>query len=108
VFTAGMLAPAGSTILHWNAGETTVKTVTVSAPRDFVIQGAHYGYLNSSVAAGDKLTGTITGLTGRGDEFDDSAAAFTTANGGLRGYVVRIVAGQGAGQERYIWSNTAT
>ena len=104
----GSSAAAASTLdLVFTTGDwATVRTVRVSAAYDAAVEGTHIGTVTATVTSADSSTGTVTGGTGRADEFVVSGAAFVPNS--LRGYLVRIVFGTGAGQFRSVWDNTAT
>ena len=100
------VAPAGPVFtVVFAAGDVAPKTVTVKGRPDATVEGFHFGYVDHAVAANDTFTGTVAGSTGRMDEF---YAAVAVADGQLRGMLVRIVSGAGAGQIRPIWTNANT
>ena len=84
---------------------STPVTIEVTGRYDGKVEGQHAGRIDTTVTGGDAYDGQVTGGTGRDDEFVVAGTPFTP--GTLRGYQVRIVGGTGAGQVRYVWSNTA-
>ncbi len=94
--------------LVFAAGDGAARTVRVRALDDAVVQGGHAGAITATVSSADVWSGTVGTPTvdaaGRNDALS-STGAFGTRN--LKGYLVRLVSGAGAGQVRRIWSNTA-
>ncbi len=94
--------------LVFAAGDAAEKTVTVKGRLDSVVEGFHFGNIDHKVASTDTFTGSVVATTGRMDEFYALLANVPVANGGLRGMLVKITAGTGAGQVRPIWTNAQT
>ena len=73
------------------------------AADDAVREGFHFGYVGHALTSRDAFAGAVTAQSGRGST---RVVAQSFAADDLRGYIVRIVAGTGAGQWRYIRPNT--
>ena len=79
--------------------------MTVRPLADGVVEGFHYAYVSHVVASSDDAGGLAQPGTGR---FDEIVVEQAFATDDLRGYLVRIVGGTGAGQYRYIASNSGS
>ena len=100
------VAPAATLDLVFTTGDwTTARVIRVTAAYDTVVEGTSIATVAATATSGDTVTGSVTSGTGRTDELVAAGAPFVP--NALRGYVVRIVSGTGAGQYRYIWANTA-
>ena len=100
------LAPAATlTLTFTTANWDALRTIRVTAIGDGVVEGQHVTLLATTVTSGDTTTGTVSGGTGRADEFTVAGSPFTAHS--LRGLQVRITGGTGAGQVRTIWDNLA-
>ena len=82
-----------------------MRTILVTAVGDGVVEGQHVVIVGTAVTSNDATSGTVLGTTGRADEFTVAGSPFTAHT--LRGYLVRITSGTGAGQVRTIWDNLA-
>ncbi len=90
-------------VLTFAAGSSTlVQSVTVWAPKDGVVEGSHFSYVTTSVSGDNVYTGTATGTSRSVNQLLVADAASLP---NLRGYLVKIVAGRGAGQTRYVYNN---
>ena len=100
------LAPATTlTLTFTTANWDALRTIRVVAVGDGVVEGQHVARISTVVTSTDAIAGTVGGGTGRADEFTVAGSPFTPMT--LRGYLVRITGGTGAGQVRSIWTNLA-
>ena len=108
VTAPGQVLVGPSTLTFTPGDWNTPKFVTVSALDDGVVQGFYYAYVDTAVTSNDVISGTVTGLTGRQDEFVVASAPFPATTDALHGYLVRFTSGRNAGQVRHIWGSSAT
>jgi Ca2+-binding RTX toxin-like protein len=80
-------------------------TVHVQAVDDDVVEGFRFSEIRHTLTTSDAFSGSVDAASARRDELL-AADADAFADLDLRGYLVRIVSGTGAGQQRYIRSNT--
>ena len=108
VTAPGQVLVGPSTLTFTPGDWNTPKFVTVSALDDGGVQGFYYAYVDTAVTSNDVISGTVTGLTGRQDEFVVASAPFPATTDALHGYLVRFTSGRNAGQVRHIWGSSAT
>ncbi|MCU1507720.1 MAG: hypothetical protein JWP05_2689, partial [Microbacteriaceae bacterium] len=82
------------------------RTIQVRATDDTAIEGQQVQGITAVVTSVDRIIGTVGGAGGLASEF--SFAGMTAAAGSLKGQLIRITSGAGAGQVYRIWNNTAT
>ncbi len=100
------LAPASTLTLTFTTGNwDALRTIRVTAIGDGVVEGQHVTLVATTVLSSDARTGTVGGLTGRADEFTVAGSPYAAHS--LRGYLIRVTGGTGAGQVRTIWDNLA-
>ena len=111
-------APAGLEILAagvWATahvlafGPATSHTIGIRALADGVVEGQHVQAISAVILSSDARTGAISGDGGIAREFAfGGLTGPAIAAGSLKGHLLRITSGDGAGQVRRIWGNTAT
>ncbi|HSF98236.1 MAG TPA: Calx-beta domain-containing protein [Ornithinibacter sp.] len=100
------LAPSSVLILTFTTADfDALRTIRVFAVGDGTVEGQHVTLVAGAVTSTDTMSGQVAAGTGRDDEFTVAGTPFTP--GALRGYLVRITGGTGAGQVRTIWTNLA-
>ncbi|HEX5857107.1 MAG TPA: hypothetical protein VFY91_03265, partial [Microbacterium sp.] len=82
------------------------RTIHVRAVDDTAVEGQHVEGITAVVTSTDQKLGTIGATGGVAGEF--AFAGMTAAAGSLKGHLIRITSGAGAGQVHRIWNNTAT
>ncbi|NMM32989.1 MAG: calcium-binding protein, partial [Phycicoccus sp.] len=80
------------------------QTVNVRAVDDTVVEGQHAQAIPAVVTSVDRILGIVGGPGGLPSEFQFASGS---APGALKGHLIRITTGAGAGQVRRIWNNTA-
>ena len=85
------------------AGSNRTATITVGAGDDAIREGFQFEHVAHKLASIDAFEGTVAMTLSRKDEIAGGFGAF--GEGQLRGLIVRLVTGAGAGQSRYIRHN---
>ncbi len=114
--TVLLTAPTGLLIsadgVSWTATLTLTFTaagtriVQVRAVDDTAVEGQHVQAITAVVTSVDRVTGTVSAVGGLSNEI--VFTGITVGADALKGHLIRITSGPGAGQIRRIWSNTAT
>ncbi|HWG94585.1 MAG TPA: Calx-beta domain-containing protein [Mycobacteriales bacterium] len=100
-------APVDRLVLTVPAGETALtRRVRVTAVGDGVVEGQHFAQIRTVVTASDRRTGVVAAATGLTED-ELAVQGGGLVPGSLRGYTLTITGGDGAGQTRRVWGNTA-